>query len=86
MVGATPTITCPGDVYVVTDGTLVDAVVRWIEPGPVAGFVLLTQTHRPGDIFPVGQTTVMYLFLDTTAITLVSCEFIVMHEAGMLPL
>ncbi|XP_071823799.1 uncharacterized protein [Apostichopus japonicus] len=81
VVGATPTITCPGDVYVVTDGTLVDAVVRWIEPGPVAGFVLLTQTHRPGDIFPVGQTTVMYLFLDTTAITLVSCEFIVMHEA-----
>jgi len=57
-----PVITgCPADIIVSNDPGLCSAVVSWTPPVSTAS---MSSTHLPGDIFPVGLTTVTYTSTD----------------------
>jgi len=57
---------CPTNITVSTDAGLCEAEVSWTVPTATdnCGVVTVTNTHNPGDIFPVGTTTVTYTFTD----------------------
>ena len=63
-----PVITdCPADIVVSNDSGLCSAAVNWTAPSATdnCGSTLsVTSSHQPGDVFPVGATTVTYTFTD----------------------
>ncbi len=62
-----PTILdCPGDVTENANTAICEAVVTWVEPTMTDNCVgvTMTSTHSPGDIFPLGTTTVTYTATD----------------------
>ena len=53
--------------------------LTWIEPDawePFDNVTLLAKTHAPGDVFPVGSTSVVYCFVDSS-FNLAVCNFTV---------
>ena len=53
--------------------------LTWIEPDawePFDNVTLLVKTHAPGDVFPVGSTSVVYFFVDSS-FNLAVCNFTV---------
>ncbi len=58
---------CPDPVMVRVAPGITEEVVTWIEPTATdnSGMVpTITQSHQPGDSFPVGETEVRYIFTD----------------------
>jgi hypothetical protein len=57
---------CPGNIVVSNDPGKCGAVVSWVEPSARDACCLasFTSTHKPGDFFPVGTTTVAYTAVD----------------------
>ncbi|MCG2420553.1 HYR domain-containing protein, partial [Aequorivita sp. F47161] len=69
-------ITCPGDITVNNDPGICGAAVTWTAPVGVdncSGSVT-TSSHNPGDIFPVGTTTVTYVVTDASGNS-ANCSF-----------
>jgi len=59
----------PSDITVPADAGFCNAVVFWTPPTATdnctpAGNIIVTSSHDPGDVFPVGDTTVTYWFED----------------------
>ncbi len=73
-----PTIACPANIAVSTDAGSCDAVVTWA--APVANDncpgEVVTSTHNPGDVFPLGSTTVIYTVTDAAGNS-ANCSFTV---------
>ncbi|KAJ8021299.1 Hyalin [Holothuria leucospilota] len=74
-----PVITsCPGRTQT-TSATGGSVSVSWAAPAAVSGGQiarLLSQTHFPGSLFPVGVTNVQYIFSDPNNVAVTStCEF-----------
>ncbi|XP_022102784.1 uncharacterized protein LOC110985781 isoform X2 [Acanthaster planci] len=57
-------LNCPADIVQATDPGRDIATVTWPEPTALttSEIVELNNTHSPGDIFPIGETTVVYSF------------------------
>jgi hypothetical protein len=67
---------CPADINMSNDPGECGAVVTWTEPvasDNCPGFNV-SQTHAPGDFFPVGCTTVTYTVTDASG-NIATCEF-----------
>ena len=47
--------------------------------------MLLFQSHAPGDRFPVGDTEVTYLFLESVTGNTIPCGFVVTIQEGIPP-
>ena len=60
------TATCPASISVSTDAGICGAAVGWIPPvfTDNCGVPAVTSNHVPGDVFPVGTTTVTYTATD----------------------
>jgi hypothetical protein len=75
-----PVITCPANITVYTGAgrTTCDQIVSWTAPIATDNCtsVSATSNHNPGDLFPVGTTTVTYNFKDASENTS-SCSFTV---------
>ena len=72
-----PSMTCPDDIAICADQVLITAVpVSWAVPMPedICAGVSLSGTHNPGDVFPVGTTTVTYTAEDECGNT-TTCSF-----------
>ncbi|XP_030830199.1 uncharacterized protein LOC588928 isoform X14 [Strongylocentrotus purpuratus] len=66
---------CPSDVTVNSSVATFSTNVTWTEPSVNdSDTVNTTQSHYPGDSFPIGVTEVTYLFTDTTGRS-TSCVF-----------
>ncbi|MBT1698108.1 HYR domain-containing protein [Fulvivirgaceae bacterium PWU4] len=67
---------CPGDISAITDETG-QATVDWIPPTAAApcGAVALKGSHRPGDVFYLGETEVEYTATDGAGNTYAGCVF-----------
>ncbi|XP_033108663.1 hyalin-like [Anneissia japonica] len=74
---------CPEYIEAETDGDATTAVVVWEEPTAEddSPLVCINSTHKPGDVFPIGSTTVMYKFEDTDG-RLAFCTFNVVVTAS----
>ena len=63
-----PTIVnLPSNITQSNDAGVCGAVVTWVAPTSAdncSGVVSVSSTHNPGDVFPVGNTTVTYTFTD----------------------
>lgn len=56
----------------------------WVEPMATdnSGMVSLqSRTNGPGESFPVGKTTVVYIFIDPAGLTSI-CEFVICVDTG----
>ncbi|XP_038072761.1 uncharacterized protein LOC119741140 isoform X2 [Patiria miniata] len=74
-----PTIIgCPADITNITDTGLSNATVYWQEPTFTDNDRVSANesTHRPGDVFPLGNTTVMYNVIDISG-NMANCTFLV---------
>ncbi|XP_022087623.1 hyalin-like, partial [Acanthaster planci] len=62
---------CPADIINSTDAGLNSSVVYWQEPTITdnVGVVANYSSHSPGDVFPVGNTTVIYIASDSAGNT-----------------
>ncbi len=71
-----PTMDCPADITVSTDPGQCNAAVSWTVPTPIdnCGAEITSSSHNPGDVFPVGTTTVSYTATDITGMQ-VDCSF-----------
>jgi len=71
-----PMLTCPADITIFTDAGDCSAVVDWTPPIPVdnCGASITSNSHDPGDVFPIGTTTVTYTTVNTEGVEL-SCTF-----------
>ena len=70
---------CPNDIVQTADPGQCSKIVRWREPEyfPTChGAITTTRTHAPGDLFPIGLTTVTYTFTDPKGNTS-SCTFFI---------
>ena len=70
---------CPNDIVQTADPGQCSKIVRWREPEyfPTChGAITTTRTHAPGDLFPIGLTTVTYTFTDPKGNTN-SCTFFI---------
>ena len=70
---------CPNDIVQTADPGQCSKIVRWREPEyfPTChGAITTTRTHAPGDLFPIGLTTVTYTFTDVSGNTS-SCTFFI---------
>ena len=70
---------CPNDIVQTADPGQCSKIVRWREPEyfPTChGAITTTRTHAPGDLFPIGLTTVTYTFTDVSGNTN-SCTFFI---------
>jgi gliding motility-associated-like protein len=82
-----PVITnCPPDVVISTTDSTCDNLVTWIPPTASDNDVLsaFTSTHEPGDIFPLGATTVTYTATDDNG-NQSTCSFNVIVEDSYPP-
>ncbi|MEW5825765.1 MAG: HYR domain-containing protein [Candidatus Bipolaricaulota bacterium] len=72
-------VDCPSDVAVIATGGATDATASWAEPTVTAtccgsGIAATSQTHSPGDTFPLGTTVVTYTWVDVDGDTR-TCSF-----------
>ncbi|KAJ8041572.1 Hyalin [Holothuria leucospilota] len=71
---------CPNDVTVIVElGLATSGIATWTPPTAtdVSGFAQITsESNRPGDSFPLGPTTVTYIFTDLSGNS-ATCSFIV---------
>ena len=70
---------CPNDIVQTADPGQCSKIVRWREPEyfPTChGAITTTRSHAPGDLFPIGLTTVTYTFTDPKGNTS-SCTFFI---------
>ena len=68
----------------ITETSDLATTVSWIEPTAVdesRNVTLLMKTHSSGDTFPVGLTTVTYMFVDSSN-NIASCTFVVKVRLG----
>ncbi|MBT8376624.1 MAG: HYR domain-containing protein, partial [Bacteroidia bacterium] len=76
-----PVITdCPSNITQVNDSGVCEAVVTWTEPTASdnctsSADLIWERSHVPGDIFPVGTTTVTYTATDASGNTSSMCSF-----------
>lgn len=90
MDNAAPVISnCPANITVQTGAgnTACNQTATWTEPTATDGCgsaVTVQQTHRPGDRFPVGATTVTYTFTDAGGNSS-TCSFVVTVQDNTLP-
>ena len=72
-----PILNCPADITVSTDPGSCEAVVNWTIPTPFdnCGASITSSSHQPGDVFPLGTTTVTYTAEDFAGEQEVSCSF-----------
>ena len=82
-----PTISnCPPDQTVIVElGLATSGIAVWTPPTAtdLSGFAeISSQTHSPGDSFPLGPTTVTYVFTDSSG-NIAECSFIVTVDTGM---
>lgn len=76
---------CPSDITVSTAGTSSQA--SWQEPISFGGVGTVEQvynSHNPGDSFPVGETPVTYVFMDS-ALQFTTCSFFVIIRGELIP-
>ena len=73
----------PADITQNTDAGLNTAVVSWSAPTATdnVGVTSFTSTHSPGDVFPVGTTTVSYTAVDDAGNTTVASFDVTVFEA-----
>lgn len=83
---------CPSDVLVNTgaNATTCDATATWIEPTATdnctaTGSLVWSKNHNPGDIFPVGTTTVTYTATDAAGNVSNTCSFDVIVTDNTIP-
>jgi uncharacterized repeat protein (TIGR01451 family)/gliding motility-associated-like protein len=69
---------CPANINVTATGASCDAVANWTSPTATDNCTLqsFTSTHNPGDVFPIGVTTVTYTAVDSVGNTS-TCSFTV---------
>ncbi|MBU0717114.1 MAG: HYR domain-containing protein, partial [Planctomycetes bacterium] len=80
--GTDPTLSdCPSDIIVPSDPGSCSAMVTWTPPMAADNCpgVELSSTHDPGDVFPVGATTVTYTATDACS-NIATCDFDVTVE------
>ncbi|XP_071959490.1 uncharacterized protein [Antedon mediterranea] len=74
-----PWITCPSNITMASDPNSATAVVNWMEPSVMDNsneVIALGQSHSSGDMFPFGETEVVYVAVDAYNNTAV-CSFII---------
>ena len=78
---------CPADIVVSISGSGCDETVTWTAPTTADNCSIdtFTSTHNPGDIFPIGTTTVTYTATDISGNSS-TCSFIVTIEDRISPL
>ena len=80
-----PLITgCPDDVFVTTETNLSGTHVYWTEPYATDDYgrvMLIGRSHKQGDYFPLGLTSVKYTFADDSY-NKALCNFSVIVEYG----
>lgn len=80
-----PTISnCPATQSISVELGLTGGNVIWVEPSAtdLSGTAdLSVRSHAPGSEFPLGQTTVMYIFVDASMNANI-CQFIVIVNTG----
>lgn len=81
-----PVVVCPADITQDSDPGVCEASVTWTIPTPTDNCpgVSIAGTHTPGDIFPVGTTTVVYTATDAAGNT-ASCSFDITVEDNEAP-
>ncbi|MDN5204999.1 HYR domain-containing protein [Fulvivirgaceae bacterium BMA10] len=87
MDGILPTITgCPTDITVPANLATCDATVNWTAPNATDNCTLdsFASSHNPGDVFPVGTTTVVYKAIDRIG-NVSTCSFNVIVEENINP-
>ncbi|XP_071489593.1 uncharacterized protein [Diadema antillarum] len=69
---------CAGDISVEVSASVASATVSWLEPTAVdnSGVVFTSQTAAPGQVFPIGTSTVTYTFTDQAG-NMAICSFVV---------
>src|SRR5690554_4287114 len=69
-------VDCPTDITQSNDAGSCDAVVTWTAPTFTDNCTgtILTSTHEPGDVFPIGTTTVTYTATDAAG-NIQTCSF-----------
>lgn len=69
---------CPADIFQSSTPTSCDAVVTWTPPVATDNCALMSvvNNYNPGDIFPSGQTQVMYIATDSVG-NIDTCSFFV---------
>ncbi|PIK47326.1 putative hyalin, partial [Apostichopus japonicus] len=75
---------CPSQQTITIEPGQTSAQVVWFQLSATDNSgtaTLQTQTHSPGESFVIGQTTVMYIFLDPAGNT-ANCEFIVLVQTA----
>ncbi|MCG9911082.1 MAG: HYR domain-containing protein [Flavobacteriales bacterium] len=77
---------CPSDISVSNDPDQCNAIVTWVAPTAFdnCGLASFTSTHNPGDVFPIGVTTVVYTAVDSAGNS-VTCSFTVTVNDTQLP-
>jgi gliding motility-associated-like protein len=77
---------CPSNIIVSNNLNVCNAVVTWAVPTVTdnCGVVNMTSTHNPGDVFPVGTTTVTYTAIDQYNNTSI-CSFTVTVNDTTMP-
>ncbi|MCS5571574.1 MAG: HYR domain-containing protein, partial [Pseudomonadales bacterium] len=60
-------VNLPADINLANDQGLCGAIVSWIEPTTAdnCGSASMTSSHQPGSFFPVGETEVQYVSVDS---------------------
>ena len=79
-----PTVMCIADVRQTIELGETGAVVFWTEPTATdfSGLTTLqSRSHNPGSTFPVGETTITYIFRDNAGNT-ADCIFLVVVSVG----
>jgi len=74
--GPPPITNCPADITVNTNPGACDAIATWTPPmvEENCSATVTSNTHEPGDVFPIGTTTVTYIITDVNGLTN-TCEF-----------
>ena len=76
-------LNCPSNVTVMVELGTSETGVLWVEPKAIDASENVTRTssHKPGQSFPLGLTTVSYYFQDS-ALNKALCEFTVLVKTG----
>ncbi|WP_315031791.1 HYR domain-containing protein, partial [Capnocytophaga leadbetteri] len=79
---------CPSDITQTVDPGQCTKMIRWREPEyypTCRGALTTTRSHAPGDMFPIGVTTVTYTFTDPNGNTS-SCSFFITIKSNAVKL